>query len=373
MKNKLLSIIFLALVVSCSTSQEKDALITGYTLNYPDKTRVKLVDMSSNLTIDSSVIMQNKFRLSNVVHGDIEPDHKIIRIGEPDKPKDIVIFSGHENIEIKETIEGSFIEVGSKHNQYKKQLDEKLKELNTSRRTHLNTMFSLRNEGKWNDSLQNIYWGKNGLISNIDKEISKVEKKFIADNPGSYYSAYILNVYKTEYPPEVTEELYEKLDSKIKASKYGKSIKTYLDNAEIAVGEKFIDFEANDVKGNSKLFSSFFKRKYVLLGFSTTHCRVCLQSVPSLQNLRSSLGDSLEIVSFYVDQDRNGFERHSAIKEWETLWDGKGRFSDTYVKYRVFATPTFYLFNNDGVLLKKWDGLTSDFEKEVNQLINASR
>lgn len=372
MINKLLAFLSLALLVSCSTAKERDALITGYTLNSADKTKVKLIDMSTNLAIDSSVIMHNKFQL-NHAHVDIEPDHKIVRIGEHDKSHDIVIFSGTENIEIKEITKGSFIEIGSKHNQYKNQLDEMLKGLNESRKANLNTMFALRSEGKWNDSLQSVYWGNEGLIKNIDNEISKIEKQFITANPDAYYSAYILNVYKTEYSPEEAEELYEKLDNKIKASKYGKSIKTHLENAEIAVGEKFIDFGANDVKGDSKLFSGFFKRKYVLLDFSTPHCRLCLQSIPSLQNLQSSFGDSLEIVSFYVDQDRNGFERHSAKKGWETLWDGKGRFSDTYVKYRVFATPTFYLFDKDGILLKKWEGLTNDFENDVIQLINVSR
>lgn len=372
MMNKLLIIISLALLISCSATKERDALITGYTLNSADKTKVRLIDMSTNLATDSSVIVHNKFQLNNVL-GAIEPDHKIVRIGEHDQSHDIVVFSGRENIEVKETIEGSFIETGSEHNLYKKQLDEKLKGLNASRSAHLKAMFALRSEGKWNDSLQNIYWGNKGLIKNIDKEISTIEKMFIADNPDAYYSAYILNVYKTEYSPEEVEALYEKLGKKIKDSKYGKSIKTHLENAAIAVGEKFIDFEAKDAKGDSRLFSSFFKGKYVLLDFSTPYCTWCLQSIPSLQNLRSSMGDSLEIVSFYVDQDRNGHEKHLTIrdKSWETLWDGKGRFSDTYVKYRVYATPTFYLFDNSGILLKKWDGLTNDFEKEVNQLIKA--
>jgi thiol-disulfide isomerase/thioredoxin len=374
MINKLLTIISFALLVSCSTARETDSLITGYTLNSTDKTKVRLIDISTNLATDSSVIVQNRFQLNNV-HGDIEPDHKIVRIGEHDQFNDIIVFSGRENIKINETIEGIFVETGSEHNQYKKQLDEKLKGLNASRSVHLKTMFALRNEGMWNDSLQNIYWGNKGLIKNIDQEISTIEKMFIKDNPDSYYSAYILNVYKTEYSPEVVEALYEKLDKKIKDSKYGKSIKTHLENAAIAVGEKFIDFEAKDAKGESKLFSSFFKGKYVLLDFSTPYCTWCLQSISSLQNLRSSVGDSLEIVSFYVDQDRNGLEKHLTIrdKSWETLWDGKGRFSDTYVKYRVFSTPTFYLFDNNGFLLKKWDGITNDFEKEVNQVIKAGR
>lgn len=367
---QLLTAILLTLLVSCVTEKKRDAIITGYTLNFADTTRVKLIDMNSNLTIDSSVIMHNRFQLNNAL-GDMEPDHKIIRIGEQDNFYDIVLFSGRENIEIKENGKDNFIETGSKHNQYKRELDKKLMGLQKSRTANLNTMFSLRNEGKWSDSLQNRYWGENGLIKKIDKDISKVEREFITGNPDSYYAAYLLNVYKTEYPSKEVEELYEKLDNSIKASKYGKSIKTHLANAEIAVGEKFIDFKAKDVNDENRLFSSFFKGKYVLLDFSTPYCNWCIQSIPLLKKLQSTLGDSLEIVSFYVDKDRDGFDKHSAKdKTWETLWDGQGRFGDTYVKYRVFATPTFYLFDDKGILLKKWDGLANDFEQEVKQLTN---
>ena len=44
-------------------------------------------------------------------------------------------------------------------------------------------MFTLRQEGKWNDSLQNAYWSReNGIITKIDNQTDQIRKKFIEDN-----------------------------------------------------------------------------------------------------------------------------------------------------------------------------------------------
>lgn len=41
---------------------------------------------------------------------------------------------------------------------------------------------------------------------------------------------------------------------------------------------------------------------------------------------------------------------------WNSLWDGKGSYSETYIKYGINGVPTFYLFAPDGKVIDKWIG-----------------
>lgn len=92
-------------------------------------------------------------------------------------------------------------------------------------------------------------------------------------------------------------------------------------------------------------FSDFFDGKYILLDFSTLFCGFCQQAIPELEKIKKSQYEKLEIVTFYVDESQKGFngllDKHG--KDWKMIWDKKGRLSDTYAKYKVFGTPTFYL------------------------------
>lgn len=47
----------------------------------------------------------------------------------------------------------------------------------------------------------------------------------------------------------------------------------------------------------------------------------------------------------------------------------KGRLSETYAKYKIYGTPTMYLFKPDGTLLQKYDGLIENMSEEIEKLI----
>jgi hypothetical protein len=125
------------------------------------------------------------------------------------------------------------------------------------------------------DSLENLLsGGKTNLGSDvIRKELNELQKDLkqeyisvIKNNPASYVSAFILNVYKTTWGKEQVEPLYQAFNEKIKYSSYGQSIKSYLElNVIPKVGDKYADFESTDT--NSKTVKLSDIKAKILLRF----------------------------------------------------------------------------------------------------------
>lgn len=56
------------------------------------------------------------------------------------------------------------------------------KKLNFQRNEYLKEIIKLREQNKWNDSLQSAYWGDTeplGKITKIDQELDKIQREFI--------------------------------------------------------------------------------------------------------------------------------------------------------------------------------------------------
>lgn len=61
-------------------------------------------------------------------------------------------------------------------------------------------MFSLREQKKWNDSLQKVFWSRRtlGKIVKIDKEYQDLENNFVDANINSYFALYRLDQAKAQ-------------------------------------------------------------------------------------------------------------------------------------------------------------------------------
>lgn len=80
------------------------------------------------------------------------------------------LFIGNENITINAKIEDfpyDIKAVGSKYNILNYKISQQKKDLNIQRKKLLNEMFALREQGKWNDSLQNAFWSTKESIGKV--------------------------------------------------------------------------------------------------------------------------------------------------------------------------------------------------------------
>lgn len=288
------------------------------------------------------------------------------------------LFIGNEDIVIDAKVGDFPYDVrtkGSKYDKLRYDFVQLEKDLNTQRKEFINEMFSLREQGKWNDSLQKAYWSASeplGKIKIIDNKLDEIRDGFIEKNINSYYALYLLGIYKAEYSESKILNLIEKLTPELRKTAYAKSIYIHLKNPDLKVGDNYYDFTALKEDGENVKFSEYFKGKYVLLDFSTIYCGWCLKAIPELEKIKHSQSGKLEVITFYMDKNQAGFknliQKHS--ENWNVLWDKEGRLSDTYAKYKVFATPTFYLFGPNGELVRRFDGFSEELFDQIGKEIN---
>ena len=136
------------------------------------------------------------------------------------------------------------------------------------------------------------------------------------------------------------------------------------------------DFEAMDKDGHKHHLSDT-KGKYVLLDFSTTYCGPCIESLKDLKIISKKYADQIQIISFSGDGGKatwlKGINRDRPA--WLTLWDGKGNYGETILKYGVTGYPSFFLIDPQGKIVSKWVGYGKDpgkkgsLETEVDEFL----
>jgi thioredoxin-related protein len=375
MRQKLYFLLFFLNFFILFLAQAQDnrySTITGRLQGFSDSTLIRLYAISGRLE-DSAYLNKGRFILHKKFTKQATPYGFRLTNDTIDINKEI--FLGNENVVINcsyHNFDKSFKLTGSPNHNLLVQMDNILADVLQERKNLLAEYLKIRQSGNMTDSIRNIYWGQAGSIKMLDDEALFRQKKFINQNINSYYALYLLSIIKTDYDKKELQSVVAKLNSKYKHSNYANAIFVSLKNKELAVGDKYIEFTAFDRKNETNMFSNFFgKGKYILLDFSTPYCQFCLSAIEPLKQLAATHHKELEIVTFYVDEEKNGYQTFldATQKPWKVLWDKKGRFGDAFSAYNIGGTPTFFLFDKDGKLILKQDGYSEDFFKQATSLI----
>ncbi|GHA52093.1 hypothetical protein GCM10007103_35540 [Salinimicrobium marinum] len=358
---------------ACHKPKEKFT-ITANLSGFPENSKVIISNGTTGKVLDSTKLVENKFVSTGFIENPPIPISIIIN---PDNNETAYsfIFIGNENVKIsgnKDDFPDDLSVIGSKHQEFKTKLDNKVGPLNKERNQKIQKMFSLRQEGKWNDSLQNAYWSKeDGMITKIDSQTTQLTKDFIADNINSDYALSQLVIYKTDFSISFIKEQLSNLSPNYKNSKYAQVLKTFIENEPLDKGNKFYDFTAENQNGQSVKFSNFFKDKYVLLEFHSPYCSWSGKALSEIKMLSEQMSDSLKIVTFSVDENKEDWLKEYKTNQvsWTSLYNENGRYSDVYTKYQVFATPTYYLFEENGTVVEKWDGYNENLIEQIKERI----
>ena len=357
----------LLILSSCQENKTVKKLTISATLNgFNDNTNVKLIDGNTNKVIDSTKIIQNQFSFSKRIEN--APKTLFIVI----EQQVIELFIGNENIKImgeKKNFPDKLTITGSKNQDMKILLEKKLNPLNTKRMEYLKKMFQLRNENNWNDNLQKKYWGEDGLITNIDKKTDSITKSFVFNHINTDFALNYLITDKPNFSKNEIKELVKKLNNKYKSSKYAKVLNLYINNTTLQEGNSFVDFKGKNQKGQIIKFSSLLNANFTLLEFSSPHCSWCKKSLPMIKNI--SKMDKVSIVTMWVNSGENDWKEYCKSNDikWKTLWDSQGKYGNAYTRYNIYGTPTYFLINKKGIIIKIWKGYDVNIEKEVRDII----
>lgn len=101
------------------------------------------------------------------------------------------------------------------------------------------------------------------------------------------------------------------------------------------------------------------KNKYTLLVFHVSGCGPCEDLMIGLQdNYKKITANGLEIISISADTDQDVFQNSTASYPWSKKYcDLKGINGINFDNYAILGTPTLYLLDNQGMIIRKMSSL----------------
>ena len=215
------------------------------------------------------------------------------------------------------------------------------------------------------DSLRSIY--NNNFPDSLNIALAKERKvldnesdntllRYVQANPNSEYAFWHLIRLINWGSEPILDSIYDSFSETLKNGHAGKILKNKLDaSKQLAVGNKFLFFNCEDVNGEKLSSNIFFKNKYTLVDFWYTRCGPCHRQFPDLRDLYQQYNsDGFEIVGISVDQTKDKKEWENLIVKdklvWKQFWDKDG--VETY-KNSIQVFPTNFLIDNTGRIIYK--------------------
>jgi peroxiredoxin len=340
------------LLLSCSQPKSKNEgfRIQGNVTGFPDGTKFYLQDVATSSTFDSAVVSNGDFlfegKLSN------PPEHILLYTVLDNDFIRTTLFIGNDAI----TIEGDKhdfkdnlnIKGSPTHDEYN-ELNKQYFEFYIRRDSLFKLLFS-----EYGDQERNALSKK---IDEIDSIVREIVIDYVNSHPTTYTGMYNLNFLTHSLPKDTIRKMYDRYSDELKNSKYGKAVEVFLSEHILEVGDEFHDFVGLNQQDEQVKFSD--KRGlYTLLEFTAAYCAPCIWAVDELKEVNNHYGDSLTIVSFSQDASKDVWK--ASIKrdgiDWTSIWDGKGSYSETSIKYGIDGIPSFVLIDPAGTIKGMWSG-----------------
>lgn len=363
MKNTIqLTLILIAIsIISCQKQDEY--LIKGNLTGFPDSTMFYLRNLSTDETFDSAMIIAGKFELSGHLQNEPEDIDLVAIIDD----KDIFtnLFIRNETVKVNGDITDFPWDVaitGSDTQDDFTYFRNLTKSFDIKKDSLKEDYYNLSIEEQQEKDEE--IWDE---IEQLDDTIRSLRIGYVKSHINTYPGIIFLGYFMRSFPKDTVQVLYDKLSDEIKASKYAKIVKVFLNEKIADIGDSYHDFKAINKDGDTINFSDL-SGKYILLEFTTAYCGGCIQAARNLNKVKNTICDSVTIVSFYCDNNKDNWLM-SINREnisWNSLWDGKGRYSETFIKYGVPGFPSFYLINPQGVIVDKGGAING---KSIDEMI----
>lgn len=360
MKRKILKnlrLLFLCLVV-CSCQDQHDYHIIGNLKGIPDGTIIQLGIQYENVgsRIAKDTLRNGKFSFSDSI------GNKLLRMNL--RVEDSKLYSGQcdfwvNNSNIIVTGNSKYLSQWKVKSNIKEQKVENIMlDQNRSLRIAADSIRLIRMDNSLNDKARQDISSR---IRSINKSISNEELKFLKTNYNSLISVMHLNQiaqFADSSQMKIVREIYPKIDSIYSNTLWGEGIKNLLNKViPPSIGERFIDFSAKDLKGESHKLSDY-KGKYILLDFGMMACHGCMEAAPETRKMSEKYKKELYVIGVNLDTRKEFWEmatKRDTIT-WINLSDGKGTFGGAFTSYGILEFPTYILIDPQGKLIERWTG-----------------
>ena len=333
---------------------EDNYKISASLTGFPDGTKFYLKNLATDSNIDSASIKNGNFVLSG--HLNNPPEQLWLTANIDDEFKYTNLLIGNDSIHItgdREDFPWDVQTSGSKIQSEYYKARGLTRKFDKERDSLVNYFMKLESEDQQKEGKR--IWGR---ISEIDSITLNNRIKYIKNN-NTYISIIDLGYLRKKMDKDSIKSVFDNYSNEIQESKYGNVIRVYLNSKTREIGDSIYDFKGiNQANRTTSLSQNQDSSKYILIDFTSTYCGACIKAADELSKVHNSFKDSLNIVSFSGDSKKEnwlkGIERDSI--SWQSIWDGKGRYSETAITYGVNAFPTFVLINPEGLIVDKWIG-----------------
>jgi peroxiredoxin/mRNA-degrading endonuclease YafQ of YafQ-DinJ toxin-antitoxin module len=227
------------------------------------------------------------------------------------------------------------------------------RDLNTKRDQIYQTYLAARKTGK-EEKMEEIVTQME-VLGNQELELNK---QFVTENRGSWVSPYIIGrkMYHSLSLEEL-KSLVNNLDKKVVNSSYAKEMKDYIEVLEnVAIGEKYADFELPTPEGDMLALSDITGENYILIDFWASWCGPCRRENPNVVAIYQDFKDKgFDILGVSFDTKKENWEK--AIKDdnltWHQVSDLEGWNSSAGDLYGVKSIPHTVLINPEGIIIAK--------------------
>lgn len=216
-------------------------------------------------------------------------------------------------------------------------------------------------------------------IDNLSKEwqkilnqVKQIRLEYALNNPSSYLSAHVVNIYRNSLPTDSLRMLYGHLDTLLKKSSYGLKIQELTELHIVDSGDVAPNFAEEDSDGNV-LSLNQFKGKTVLLDFGAAWCVPCKIEIPEIKRIYDTYhSKGLEIIGISFDKDETSWKENIKNEKlnWHHIYEGRfliekeGSISKSYY---VQPIPAYILIDKNGIIIDRYRG-ADKADKSINDL-----
>lgn len=133
-------------------------------------------------------------------------------------------------------------------------------------------------------------------------------------------------------------------------------------------------FKLPDLEGNIVNLKDYEGKKYVVISFFATWCKLCLEEIPYLEKTQINLGRQLKIFLINLDDGYTNQQiKEFALKHNINLPILMDSEKEVAKRYEVKFLPSLFIIDKEGVIIKKVYGYQENVEKIISETILSNK